>query len=64
MLIPDKQASNLHGGVVHDHGVELDVGVEGRDLLARPQEKAVPKFHDVGLVDGSYLEEKNVSWLG
>jgi hypothetical protein len=46
----------LHGAVVNDHGVKLNIGIQLSDFFTRPKEKAVTEFHDVGLVDGRHLE--------
>ena len=45
----------LHAAVVHDDRLELDVGVELADLLARLEEQPVAELHDVGLVDRRHL---------
>ena len=49
----------LHGGVVDDHGVELNVGIEAGNLLARAKEEAVAELHDVGLVHCGHLKMRS-----
>ena len=49
----------LHGGVVHDHLVELNVGVEGGHVLAALKEQAVAELHDVCLVYSGDLNANN-----
>ena len=49
----------LHGGVVHDHLVELDVGVESGHVLAALKEQAVAELHDVCLVYSGDLNANN-----
>lgn len=36
--------THLHGGVVHNHALECDLGVLGRHLLAALQEQPVPQL--------------------
>ena len=48
----------LHGGVVHDHLVELNVRVEGGHVFAALKEQAVAELHDVRLVNSGDLNTK------
>ena len=46
---------SLHGGVIHDHVVDLQGGVVLGDLVESAAEETVGKLHDVGLVDAGDL---------
>jgi hypothetical protein len=45
----------LHGGVVHNHLLKLNSGVELCNLLAGAHEETVAQLHDVGLVNAGHL---------
>ena len=47
--------SYLHGSVVNNHVLKLDLWVVLGNLLTAAQKETVAKFHDIGFVNGSNL---------
>ena len=48
--------AHLHGGVIHNHLLELDIGIELGNLLDRAEEQPIAQLHDVRLVNGRHLK--------